>query len=396
MFKNISYVTVAFIYINILGYFFHAVVSRSLGPVQYGEFMVLYSFMLTVGNITSLLGAVSIKILVENFVYRYELLRSLRKLVFFIGTMFAMSICLGSLFLKNFLHVTQLYYFFIIALSWFGMFMVTVEKSFLQSTNRFHLFAFSSIFELTLRFFAAVLLLFIGLKVGGVLLASTIALFCTLIFLFYKNKNFFGQKASLNITNIIKTSLYISPSGFFVYADDIFIRRIFDWHTAGLFASVSIVGKVLVWLTITILGVYFPEFVKLKNSGKLKNVIFQMFGIVVLAEILAQLVIFITGKPLFLLLFGYKFEPAVQFLSYYFWAILPLLFNIVFISIATALEKGFYLIYLHLIFYYSGFILISFNSVYDYFKYIFLINLIFFTIYACFFRKDVYNKQFKA
>ncbi|GLI54052.1 oligosaccharide flippase family protein [Thermodesulfovibrio yellowstonii] len=392
MFKNISYVTVAFIYINILGYFFHAVVSRNLGPVQYGEFMVLYSFMLTVGNITSLLGAVSIKIVVENFVYRYELLRSLRKLAFFIGTMFAISICLGSLFLKNFLHVTQLYYFFIIALSWFGMFMVTVEKSFLQSTNRFHLFAFSSIFELTLRFFAAVLLLFIGLKVGGVLLASTIALFCTLIFLFYKNKNFFGQKASLNIKNIIKTSLYISPSGFFVYADDIFIRRIFDWHTAGLFASVSIVGKVLVWLTITILGVYFPEFVKLKNSGKFKNVIFQMFGIVVLAEILAQLVIFITGKPLFLLLFGYKFEPAVQFLPYYFWAILPLLFNIVFISIATALERGFYLIYLHLIFYYSGFILISFNSVYDYFKYIFLINLIFFTIYACFFRKDVYNK----
>lgn len=312
MFKNISYVTVAFIYINILGYFFHAVVSRSLGPVQYGEFMVLYSFMLTVGNITSLLGAVSIKILVENFVYRYELLRSLRKLVFFIGTMFAISICLGSLFLKNFLHVTQLYYFFIIALSWFGMFMVTVEKVFFSQLID-SIFLLSQVF-LNLHFvFAAVLLLFIGLKVGGVLLASTIALFCTLIFLFYKNKNFFGQKASLNIRNIIKTSLYISPSGFFVYADDIFIRRIFDWHTAGLFASVSIVGKVLVWLTITILGVYFPEFVKLKNSGKFKNVIFQMFGIVVLAEILAQLVIFITGKPLFLLLFDINLNLQCNF-----------------------------------------------------------------------------------
>lgn len=392
MLKNISSVTVAFIYVNILGYVFHTVVSRSLGPVQYGEFMVLYSFMLTVGNITSLLGTMSIKILIENFAYKYEFLRSLRKLGFVTGMVFAIFASLGSLFLKNFLHVTQVYYFFIIALAWIGMFMVAVEKSFLQSTNRFPLFAFSGVLELTLRFFIAVLLLSIGSGVGGVLLASVTALFCTLFFLLCENKNLFGQKAFLDIKKLIKTSLYISPSGFFVYADDIFLRRIFDWHTAGLFASVSIIGKVLVWLTITILGVYFPEFVKFKASRKLKNIVLQILGIVILAEILAQIVIFIAGKSLFLLLFGYKFESAVQFLPYYFGAILPLLFNIVFISIATALERGFYLIYLHLICYYSGFFLIPFSSVYDYFKYIFLMNLIFFIIYIWFFKKEVYNK----
>ncbi|MCS7215645.1 MAG: hypothetical protein RMI30_02930 [Thermodesulfovibrio sp.] len=96
-----------------------------------------------------------------------------------------------------------------------------------------------------------------------------------MIFLFYKNKNLFGKRASLSISNIIKTALYISPSGFFVYADDIFLRRLFDWHTAGLIASLSIVGKVFIWFFIAILGIYYPEFFRLKDSGKLKKLFFN-------------------------------------------------------------------------------------------------------------------------
>lgn len=42
MLKDISSVTLAFVYVNILGYVFHSVVSRSLGPAGYGEFMVFY------------------------------------------------------------------------------------------------------------------------------------------------------------------------------------------------------------------------------------------------------------------------------------------------------------------------------------------------------------------
>ncbi|MCS7203732.1 MAG: oligosaccharide flippase family protein [Thermodesulfovibrio sp.] len=381
MLRDISSVTFAFFYVNILGYVFHSVISRSLGPVGYGEFMVLYSFMLTVGNITSLLATVSVKTLVENFDSRYEFLRSLRLIGIVLGVIFAFFVCLMSPYLKSFLYVTEYYYFFIIALVWLGMFMLAVERSFLQSVGKFPLFAFSSAMELTIRLITAVTVLLLGFKVGGVIFSSAAGIFAVLLFLLLKNSELFGKRAKLNIKKMVKIALYVSPSGFFVYADDIFIRRVFDESTAGLFASASIVGKVLIWLTLTLLGVYFPKFVRYKETSEIKRFFLQMVGLIFLIELLSQFVLLTIGEFLFLALFGEKFKEAVLYLPYYFLSVLPLLLTLLFISIFTALEKGFFLIYFHLLVYYLGFIVLSFTSVFSYIKYIFVVNLIFCFIY---------------
>lgn len=391
MFKDISSVTFAFVYVNILGYVFHSVVSRSLGPVGYGEFMVLYSFMLTVGNITALLGTVSIKTIVENFDRRYDYLRSLRLMGAVLGVIFALGVSILSPILKNFLHVSYSHYFFIIALVWFGMFMIAVERSFLQSIGKFPLFALCNAMDLTIRLVVAIIVLHLSYGVGGVIFSSAVGIFFVLFFLLWRNGGIKGSKARLSIKKVIKIALYVSPSGFFVYADDIFIRRIFDEYTAGLFASVSIVGKVLVWLTLTFLGVYFPKFIEAKGTSNLKKFVIQMVGLIVIAELGAQIFVFFAGKPLFLLLFGTKFEPAFQFLPYYLLAVMPLLFAIVFISIATAVERGFILVYLHLLCFYAGFVIFNFTGVSHYLNYIFTSNILFVLIYLWFFRKEVFN-----
>lgn len=215
MFKDISSVTLAFFLINILGYVFHSIVSRSLGPVGYGEFMVLYSFMLTVGNITGLLGTVSIKTIVENFDRKYEFLRSLRLMGAVLGIIFALVVSILSPILKDFLHVSSSYYFFIIALVWLGMFMISVERSFLQSIGRFPLFAICNSAELTMRIIFAVILLYYGFNVGGVLFSSFIGIFIVLIFLFWFNGELSGNRSKLNIKKMLKVALYVSPSGSF-------------------------------------------------------------------------------------------------------------------------------------------------------------------------------------
>lgn len=393
MFKDISSVTLAFVYVNILGYVFHSIVSRSLGPAGYGEFMVLYSFMLTVGNITALLGTVSIKVIIENFAQRFEYLRSLRIFGFLTGLCFAFFAFISASQLKSFLHVSEHYYFFIIATVWLGMFMLTVERSFLQSTGKFPLFAFSSALELTIRLITALLLFWAGFKVGGVIFSSLVGIFLVLLMLLSINGAIIGNKAKLKIKKMLKIALYVSPSGFFVYADDIFIRRIFDKHTAGLFASVSIVGKVLVWFTLAMLGIYFPKFVHSKGTDGLKKFILQMVGIILIAQVLGQIIIFIVGEPLFLLLFGKKFESAVPFLPYYFFSVLPLLFSLVFISLATAFEKYIYLIYIHLLCFYTGFILLKFSSIFDYLTYIFCLNGTFVLLYFWVLRKLIWRRH---
>lgn len=390
MFKDISSVSLAFLYVNILGFFFHSIVSRSLGPAGYGEFMVLYSFMLVVGNITALLSTVGVKTLVENLSNKFEVLRSLRQYGIFIGAFFAFIACIMSPVFKNFLNVTEIYYFFIIAFIWLGMFSLAVERSFLQATGRFRVYAFSTAFECTIKLLAAIIATYIGLKIGGVLSASAVAIFLSLLFLISINRELWGKKIKLSIKKMIKIAVYVSPSGLFVYADDIFIRRIFDSHTAGLFASASIIGKILIWFSLSILAIYFPKFVHSKTSSALKKFALQMFGIVLITEFGAQVVFFIIGKPLFLMLFGSKFEPALQFIPYYFLAILPLIIDMIFISLATAVEKGLTLIYIHLIVFYSLFIFLSFSSIFDYLEYIFSINLFFFFLYLWMFKKEIF------
>lgn len=49
--------------------------------------------MLTVGNITTILSASSVKVIVQNYDRRYEFLRSLRLLSFITGAVFAIFAC---------------------------------------------------------------------------------------------------------------------------------------------------------------------------------------------------------------------------------------------------------------------------------------------------------------
>ena len=188
MFKNLSYVSISFIYVNILGYFFHFYVSRKLGPEGYGEFMVLYSLMLTVGNISSIFSIISVKNIVENFNEKEKILRFFRIFGLLIGGGITLiGICLSPL-IKEFLKISYLPYVWVVSLCWLFIFIVAVEKGFLQANNQFGVFAFSSAFELTVRLIFAVILLSSGFYIWGAIFPSLFGIMSVLIFLLVVNK----------------------------------------------------------------------------------------------------------------------------------------------------------------------------------------------------------------
>ncbi len=125
--------------------------------------------------------------------------------------------------------------------------------------------------ELTVRLIAALVAIYAGFKVGGIIFSTVIGALVVLVILLKINKNIIGEKARLNIKKMLTIALYASPTGFFLYADTIFVKRIFDEQTAGLYSAVSIVGKVLLWFVLTILGVYFPKFVHSKKTESFKK-----------------------------------------------------------------------------------------------------------------------------
>jgi len=381
LFKNLSYVSLSFLYVNILGYIFHFYVSRKLAPEGYGEFMVLYSLMLTVGNISNIFSIISVKTIVENIENKYETLRFLRLFSLSAGCVLVFLGVLLSPFIKTFLKISYLPYIWVVVTTWLFMFSIAVERGYLQANDRFGITAFSSAFELTVRLVITVILMYLGFYIWGAIFPSLFAFISVLIFLLAVNQNFFGKIKKINMKKILTVAAYSSPSGFFVYMDDIFIKRIFPPDIAGYYASASILGKALIWFSITLFSVFFPKIVAAKEIKEFKSLCWKIILLIIGIFLLSDLTVVIAGKKFFLMLFGDKFKSGFAILPFYIISVLPLTISTVFIGINTAKERYLKIIYFQLILYFSGFILINFKTVFSYLFYIFLLNLLFVLIY---------------
>ena len=380
--KNLIYVSLGYGYIYLLGYIFHFFVSRRLGTVDYGEFMVLYSLMMVVGNLTALVGTITVKSVVENFEQKEGVLRYLRGFSLIFGGGVVVIGLISSPFIQQFLKISYLPYVWLVAITWLFMFMVAVERGYLQANNRFGLVAFQSSLELTLRLLTAVALFYLGFNIFGAIFPSTLSIFISVIILLGINRKFFGYMKAIPIKKMFRVALYASPSGFFTYADDLFIRRIFDEHTAGLFASASIVGKAFIWLSLTLFSVFFPRLIEKRASPKeFKRLSFLAFAVVVLIFVTGEVLLLLIGERLFLFLFGDKFIQGFEFLPYYVIAVLPLALTLIFIGVSVSIERNLLLIYTHVLVFYAGFLLVNFSGVMDYMLYIFLVNVFFLVVY---------------
>ena len=380
--KSISFVSISFIFTYLFGYLFHFFVSRKLGPVGYGEFMVLNSLFLTIGNVTGILSTIVVKSVLENLEYEKYVLRFLRILSLILGLTFFLLGVVFSPFIKEFLNLTYTPYIWIVAFCWIFLFINAVEKAYLQATERFGIFSFSVMFEIFLKVVLSYLLLLVGFYTGGVLLGILLSLIFTFSFLVWMNKNIFGKIRFLDLKKLIKVGAYASPAGFLIYADDIFIRRVFDPEVAGFFASSSIIGKAFLGLCLTFLTVFFPKFIKYKD----KPLKFLYFYILLVSIIffIGEIGVISFGKYIFLVVFGKDFVQGFEILKVYLIAILPLALILGFIYLFIAVGKGLYLIYTHLLLYFSGFIILPIKSLDSYLIYIFTINFTYFLIYILF------------
>jgi len=390
MLKNSVYVYSAFVYLNLLVYVFHSILGKSLGKEGYGEFSVVYSLIFSIGYLASILSNLSIKTIIENFDRRFEFLQSMRFLGLIFGVGFASSAMIFSGYLKDFLNVTESYYFYFVGLSWLVLFPLVVEKSFLQATGRFGLFAFSNGFEMTVRVLFAYIAIYIGLKVEAGIVAYLSGIILVELVLLLINRGWGFKRAILDMRRLFKIALYAFPLGFFIYADDLFIRRIFSPETAGIYASVSAVGKFLLWSVVALMDVYFPKFVEFRMDRSLRKYLVQIFTIAILFELLFQALVALFGKSLFNLIFGSEFVSAYDYLPKYLISILSLIFVQIFISLATALERGIHIVYLNLIFFYGGFFVFNFSSIEDYLLYVFAVNFIFVLFYLYSFKNLIF------
>lgn len=252
--------------VNALNYLYHLIIGRLLGPVGYGELAALISLIGLLGMIPGSINLVIIKYIsaAKTEDKLINLINWLRMKVFKGTLFFSFLIIIISPAISSFLHLDNLIYLFLIAISFPFSISALLNRAVLQGLLKFKEMILSVMMENGIKLLLSILLVILGFKVGGAILSLTIAIiagwYLTKIFLNYpvrKDTDISSEIKSMALyafpvllNTIAVTSLYSS--------DLILVKHFFSSHEAGLYASLSTLGKIIFFGTGPIGSVMFP------------------------------------------------------------------------------------------------------------------------------------------
>lgn len=311
---------------NFFAYLFHLVIGRMLGPSGYGELASILSLVGLFSVAFGFLGLVIVKFvsgMKENEVHSFFSWITKRSLV--AAGFVSLILLLTSGYLSSFLNVS-VSSVIISAPLLFILFMGFIYTSFLQGLLRFGRLVISNNLSLFGRLLLGVLFVYLGFSVfgalAGVLISSLLGLFLALYYLkdywrqgksrfvFKKSKEVFSYAIPIFIMSMATNSMYMS--------DVILVKHFFNPHLAGIYASLSTMGKIIFYGTAPIAAVMFPLVSKGHAKGGNYKKVFFLSVFMTLLLVVGLIVIYWLFPNLVLgILYGNKFIEGVPYLVWF-------------------------------------------------------------------------------
>ncbi len=311
---------------NVLAYVYHLVVGRALGPVGYGELAALLSIFYILN---------SPSLVVQNILVKFfSQLRANgdhgqgKRLFFRISRL--LLICEGVAFvlvlplvgaIASFLHIEQkmnliLLYFM------FGAFVFTiVNVSVLQAYQQFVAISLVNALGGALRLgFGAVASMFgVGWALGANVIASLVAYATT----FIPMKGFFAHRERVLTISPAAAMYYSVPTFVTVFSvnalyslDVVLVKHFFNPVDAGVYSSLSVLGKIIFFASYSIGQVAFPMLAERKELGKsYRSIVAGALGIVGAISFGLTAIYFLFPDIVVNLLFGQAFLGASGYLG---------------------------------------------------------------------------------
>lgn len=326
--RNSAIVFIGTMISNFGAYVYQVVVVRLMGPERYSEFAALLSLLFLLSVPATVLQTVLTKYF-SIFKAREEIgeARSLftQTLKFIgIGSILCIPIYLLVIpLLQNLLHIYSFESFIYLYLIVATTFLVTATSGALNGYQKF----FESSAALSLLTFVRLSTGFvfapisISLTIFGNVIANIVSIFLygfSVRFLYTKSPKLITVKKSEIIKFAIPTLLSTLGMTAFFNMDVVLVKHFFDVSQAGIYASLTIFGKIIFFAATPIMIVIFPMIVERKEQKESFQSLFIMgfigvlllsFGIVFVYAFAST---FITR-----LLFGDKFLTAAPYLTTY-------------------------------------------------------------------------------
>jgi O-antigen/teichoic acid export membrane protein len=260
--------------VGALNYLYYPIMGRLLTPISFGEVQTLVSLFLQIAIFLSVLGLVTINIVAN---YRDDAMRNIvvlefEKLALAVGLLLFVGTFIFQNSLKHFLQFDSALPFVLLMLALLVTVPLTFRGAFLRGCQRFGQASLVNLVGAGGKLILAVLFIAIGYgtagAIGGLIAAQLAA--CALAFYWAKRS---GLQTPVTYTRwrlpdlrvvapelryggvVLVTSLAITLQ---YSIDVVIVKHYFDPHTAGLYAAIAGVARIIFFLTASIALVLMP------------------------------------------------------------------------------------------------------------------------------------------
>lgn len=317
---------------GILGLLFNLFLLRVISIEEYGIYTTLASF-------SSLAAVFSQAVTTVIMQYAAPLLakHDIKKAayLYFISTKIMLLFCIliililisFSGMLGNFLHISNSFYFLLVALSISLSYFGVVNSAFLQGLLKFGFLAWSGFIGSISRVIFGVIVVLLGFHVvgafGSLIVVGLLPLclgFFPLRFLLFSGK----EHIALSKKDIIYYAFCVAVVNFsltsFTSSDILLVKHFFSPTNAGLYSAMSVAGKAIFYFTAPISTVLFPLILKKYHKGEdFLKTFYAALLLVFFPSMAITLFYFLFPHITLLLLLGgkYSLTPYIGFYGLY-------------------------------------------------------------------------------
>lgn len=320
-----SVVVIGGVAANFFNFLFNLFMSRNLSVSDYGNLASIISMIGFPGLILAALSPVVISFAGESFAkgelgqIRTFYLKII-KFLFTVGLITSILFIIFTTNISSFFHIGNTFILYLSAFIIFLGFVGIVNMSLLQAKLAFGFQVFLSLLGSVIKLLLGVLFVYFGFAVNGAVFALAISGLFLYLASFFPIKFIFDKKIKSAYTVKTKDLFdYGVPSALtllgltsFISSDVLLVKHFFPDHMAGLYAGMSLMGRVIFYIIYPIIGVMFPIIVRKHSNDENYNrtFLFSLF-LVSVPSILLTLVYFTFPK--FAILF---FLKKTEYLSF--------------------------------------------------------------------------------
>ena len=330
--------------IGVLAYAYQIIVGRLLSVA---DFVIFSTGMSIINILTTPMSVISLYMSKQVIIDRHYLKSYYLQKKFFSQTIICLILILILTLLilvtenkwQNFLKLNGNFQIIGYLLIYFISILLVVNNGYLQGLEYFFTQTMINLGSALVKLLSSVVLILVGLGVSGAFYGITISAFIAWFFGFiYINKklrnfkidNFIkDERSEKKRQNLIPTIFSCLLISLITNLDVPAVNAFFSTNDAGIYSAATVLGKVILFVPMSIIVILYPISVKLYKQKSEINLVKPALLITLLLSLILGIIYVFFADKLIYLAFGDKYEFASEILRYYGIALIPIALVIV-------------------------------------------------------------------